>query len=76
VHDDGGGVTTDVFEDGLREYLDLYVMRDRATRIDATLRMWSRAQRVTEVVLIVPERTAFRPATVESRKVAGSAARP
>lgn len=71
VRDDGCGVTDAVVEGGRQGHLGMHVMRDRARRIGAKLQIWSRTNQGTEVMLVVPGRTAFEGAAADREDVVG-----
>src|SRR4030095_11744061 len=61
IRDDGRGIEPEILEAGGRPgHFGLQGMRERADRIDAQLRLWSRAETGTEVELLVPATTAYR----------------
>jgi signal transduction histidine kinase len=64
VRDDGCGIDPQVLRAGREGHWGLPGMRERAERVGATLRVWSRAAAGTEVALSVPNSIAF-----ESRMV-------
>jgi ligand-binding sensor domain-containing protein/signal transduction histidine kinase len=59
VRDNGCGIQTDVLSAGREGHLGLSGMRKYAEKIGAELKIWSRAESGTEVVLIVPQKIAF-----------------
>jgi len=59
VRDDGCGVDPQVLESGRDGHWGLRGMRERADRIGAKLRVWSRAGGGTEVELRIPNKIAF-----------------
>jgi signal transduction histidine kinase/ligand-binding sensor domain-containing protein len=61
VQDDGRGVSDEVFVAGRPGHFGLQGMRKRARNIGATLKVWSRDGAGTEVVVVVPGRSAFQP---------------
>lgn len=61
VRDNGCGIDPQVLEWGRHGHWGLQGMRERAERIGARLRLWSRVARGTEVELHVPGRVAFEP---------------
>jgi signal transduction histidine kinase len=69
VRDDGCGIDPQVLREGREGHWGLPGMRERAERIGARLRVWSRAGAGTEVVLSVPNSIAFESRTLE--KLAG-----
>jgi ligand-binding sensor domain-containing protein/signal transduction histidine kinase len=71
VHDDGRGIDPDVLRDG-REDRGLSGMRDRAERIGAQFRLWSRAGLGTKIEMSVPGRIAFRPPRARDRQHHGA----
>jgi signal transduction histidine kinase/ligand-binding sensor domain-containing protein len=63
VRDDGRGIDPEILEKGGRtDHFGLQGMRERAQKIGAKLKVWSRAETGTEVELIVPGATAYRAA--------------
>jgi len=64
VRDDGCGIDPKVLHAGRQGHWGLPGMRERAERVGASLRVWSRAAAGTEVALSVPNSLAF-----ESRMV-------
>jgi signal transduction histidine kinase len=70
VRDDGCGIDPQVLREGREGHWGLPGMRERAERIGARLRVWSRAGAGTEVVLSVPNSIAFESRMLE--KLAGS----
>jgi signal transduction histidine kinase len=62
IRDDGCGIDPLVLQSGREGHWGLCGMRERAERIGATLRVWSRAANGTEVELSVPAQVAFKPA--------------
>ena len=67
IHDDGCGIDEQVLRAGREGHFGLPGMRERAERIGARLRVWSRPQQGTEVELSVPAHIAF-----ESKSSAGT----
>ena len=65
VRDDGCGIDPQVLRAGREGHWGLPGMRERAERIGARLRVWSRAAAGTEVALSVPNSIAFESRTVE-----------
>lgn len=61
VRDDGCGIRQEVIDEGLEGHLGIHGMRQRAERIGATLKLWSRAAGGTEVELVVPAHVVFQP---------------
>ena len=59
VRDDGCGIAPDVVDEGRSGHFGLPGMRERAERIGAVLRVWSRVGTGTEVEIHVPAKTAF-----------------
>jgi ligand-binding sensor domain-containing protein/signal transduction histidine kinase len=62
VRDDGCGMDSHVIQTGREGHWGLPGMRERADRIGAQLRVWSRPERGTRVELTVPGHLAFRSA--------------
>jgi len=60
VRDNGSGIDPQVLRSGREGHWGLSGMRERANRIGATLKVWSRDAGGTEVELIVPGSVAFR----------------
>jgi ligand-binding sensor domain-containing protein/signal transduction histidine kinase len=61
IRDDGRGIDPKILKDGGRPgHFGLQGMRERATRIDAQLNLWSGIGTGTEVELIVPAKTAYK----------------
>jgi signal transduction histidine kinase len=61
VRDDGCGIDPQVLHSGREGHWGLSGMRERAERIGAGLKLWSRSVGGTEVELSVPSDVAFRP---------------
>ena len=59
VRDDGRGIDPEVLRSGREGHWGLSGMRERAERIGAQLRVWSRERAGTEVELSVPREIAF-----------------
>jgi signal transduction histidine kinase len=59
VRDDGVGMDPDVLQSGRQDHWGLSGMRERAERMGARLRLWSRTGAGTEVELSVPGHVAF-----------------
>jgi signal transduction histidine kinase len=62
VRDDGCGIDEQVLRSGRDGHWGLSGMRERAERIGARFRVWSRAAAGTEIELFVPGPVAFQPA--------------
>jgi signal transduction histidine kinase len=62
VRDDGRGIDPEVLRSGREGHWGLAGMRERAEKIGARLRLWSRASAGTEVELSVPGHVAYPPA--------------
>jgi signal transduction histidine kinase len=61
IRDDGRGIDPKILKDGGRSgHFGLQGMRERATRIDAQLNLWSGIGTGTEVELVVPAKTAYQ----------------
>lgn len=60
VRDDGCGIESDVLRFGREGHWGLAGMRERAERIGAKLRLWSRVANGTEIELSVPNHIAFQ----------------
>jgi signal transduction histidine kinase len=69
VRDDGCGIDPQVLHAGREGHWGLPGIRERAERVGARLRVWSRAAAGTEVALFVPKSIAFESRRVE--KLAG-----
>ena len=65
VRDDGCGIDPQVLHAGREGHWGLLDMRERAEKIGARLRVWSRAAAGTEVELSIPNSIAFASRTVE-----------
>jgi signal transduction histidine kinase len=65
VRDDGCGIDPQVLRAGREGHWGLPGMRERAQRVGASLRVWSRASAGTEVALSVPGSIAFESRIVE-----------
>ena len=72
VRDDGCGMDSEVLRAGREGHWGLCGMRERAERIGAQIRVWSRAGKGTTVEMTVPGHLAFR--TVEEPSLAGKIA--
>jgi len=69
VRDDGHGIDPKILEEGGRvDHWGMQGMRERADRIGAELKIWSRHQTGTEVELLVPGATAYQIARVKSNR--------
>jgi signal transduction histidine kinase len=62
VRDNGRGIDPQVQSSGREGHWGLEGMRERAERIGAKLKVWSRVATGTEVELTIPNRVAFEPA--------------
>ena len=60
VRDNGRGIDEQVLRKGREDHWGLSGMRERAQRIGARLRVWSRHEAGTEVELSIPNHVAFR----------------
>jgi len=60
VRDNGHGIDPQVLQSGREGHFGLSGMRERAERIGARLKVWSRAEAGTEVELIIPNHIAFQ----------------
>jgi ligand-binding sensor domain-containing protein/signal transduction histidine kinase len=60
IRDDGRGIDEPVLRSGRDGHWGLSGMRERAHRIGASLRVWSRADAGTEIELLVPNAVAFQ----------------
>lgn len=63
VRDDGCGIDPEVLQSGREGHWGLSGMRERAERIGARLKVWSRDGSGTEVELLVPSQVAFQSQT-------------
>jgi ligand-binding sensor domain-containing protein/signal transduction histidine kinase len=70
VRDNGCGIDPEVLRAGRDGHWGLSGMRERAGRIGATLKVWSRAEGGTEVDLAVPGRVAFQHPSSQSEPMA------
>jgi ligand-binding sensor domain-containing protein len=59
VRDDGCGIESNIVDTGREGHWGLIGMRERAEKIGAKLKVWSRADAGTEIELTVPEYVAF-----------------
>jgi nitrate/nitrite-specific signal transduction histidine kinase len=59
IRDNGCGIDPVVLQSGRDGHWGLSGMRERAERIGAKLKLWSRVQGGTEVALSIPSRIAF-----------------
>lgn len=59
VRDDGQGIDEEVLQSGKERHWGMTGMRERATKIGAQFRIWSRPEKGTEIELIVPGHIAF-----------------
>jgi len=59
VRDDGTGIDPDVVRSGSDGHWGLAGMRERAERIGASFKVWSRGSAGTEIELLVPARAAY-----------------
>ena len=59
VRDDGRGIAPPIVDEGRPGHFGLPGMRERAERMGAVLRLWSREGAGTEVEIHVPAKTAF-----------------
>ena len=66
VRDNGGGIDEQVLRSGRDGHWGLSGMRERADRIGARLKVWSRAAAGTEIELLVPGQVAFQPAPADT----------
>ena len=66
VRDNGSGIDEQVLRSGRDGHWGLSGMRERAERIGARLKVWSRAAAGTEVELLVPGHVAFQSVSAES----------
>jgi signal transduction histidine kinase/ligand-binding sensor domain-containing protein len=60
VRDNGCGIDPEILRTGREGHWGLTGMRERAERIKAEIKIWSRANAGTEVVVTVPRRFAFK----------------
>jgi ligand-binding sensor domain-containing protein/signal transduction histidine kinase len=60
IRDDGRGIDEPVLRSGRDGHWGLSGMRERAHRIGASLRVWSRADAGTEIELLIPNSVAFQ----------------
>jgi nitrate/nitrite-specific signal transduction histidine kinase len=60
VRDNGRGIDEQVLRTGREDHWGLSGMRERAQRIGARFRVWSRHDAGTEVELSIPNHVAFR----------------
>ena len=74
VRDNGSGIDEQVLRSGREGHWGLSGIRERAERIGARLKVWSRAAAGTEIELLVPGHVAFQPVSPESLRAAGKKA--
>lgn len=68
VRDDGRGIDSKILEEGGRpDHWGMRGMRERAQKIGAQLKIWSRPETGTEVELVVPGGSAYRVAQDKSK---------
>jgi signal transduction histidine kinase len=67
VRDDGIGIDPEILRSGREGHWGLIGMRERAHRIGATLKLFSRAEAGTEVELAIPGHIAYRNPTSSLR---------
>lgn len=67
VRDNGCGIDPQVVRSGRDGHWGLSGIRERARRIGATVKFWSRPEGGTEVDLSVPSRVAFQPQRTSGR---------
>jgi len=68
VRDDGRGIDSKLLEEGGRpDHWGMKGMRERAQKIGAQLKIWSRPETGTEVELLIPGGTAYQAAPDESK---------
>jgi signal transduction histidine kinase len=72
IRDDGGGIAPDVLVSGSDGHWGLSGMRERAERIGARFKVFSRASAGTEVELLVPARVAWQQRSGKRDRMAGS----
>ena len=70
IRDDGSGIDRHVLDSGRDGHWGLSGMRERAERIGARLKVWSRLACGTEVDLRVPGRVAFE-ASISGHELSG-----
>jgi signal transduction histidine kinase len=68
VRDDGRGIDPEVLRSGREGHWGLSGMRERAERIGARLKMWSRDEAGTEVEMSIPGHIAFPAATAGGQR--------
>jgi len=69
VRDDGRGIDPGILaQGGLADHWGIQGMRERADKIGAELKIWSGHQNGTEVELLVPGATAYKPAQAKSKR--------
>jgi signal transduction histidine kinase len=73
VRDNGCGIDPQILKTGRDGHWGLSGMRERADRIGASLRVWSRAEAGTEVELSVPGKIAFQTRLKSQAAIAKSA---
>jgi ligand-binding sensor domain-containing protein/signal transduction histidine kinase len=69
VRDDGRGIDSKILEEGGRpDHWGMQGMRERAQKIGAHLKIWSRPETGTEIELIIPGATAYQAAHDKSKR--------
>ena len=68
VRDDGKGIDTEILRSGREGHWGIIGMRERAVRIDASLKLFSRAEAGTEVELTIPGQIAYQNPSASLRK--------
>jgi signal transduction histidine kinase len=67
VRDNGRGIDAQILDSGRERHWGLKGMRERAEKIGARLKVWSRAGAGTEIELSVPNRIAFKDQSASRR---------
>jgi signal transduction histidine kinase len=75
VRDDGRGIDPEVLRSGREGHWGLSGMRERAERIGARLKVWSRDEAGTEVEMSIPAHIAFQLQSPETSAASGHARR-
>jgi signal transduction histidine kinase len=68
VRDDGKGIDPEILRSGREDHWGIIGMRERAERIDASLKLFSRAEAGTEVELTIPGHIAYQNPSASLRK--------
>jgi signal transduction histidine kinase len=67
IRDDGAGIAPEILKRGRSDHYGLAGMRERAKKIGAKLKIWSRTGKGTEIDLSIPASLAYSPSPPRSR---------